>query len=298
MNPHTPTPHPHRDNQFQSSIVRRGGARVAARNQGSREQSANDRSDAREAGSEPISIVLPTFNEVETVPGVIEELQDQLVREHETIVVDDDSPDGTPEVVDELWSDDPRVRVVKRTDESGLASAVLRGIREAKHEAVVVLDADGQHPPSIVPSLVAELERGSDVVVGSRHAGGAIESEWSRTRYALSFGASLLAWAAIPDARPLQDPMSGCFAVRRNVVASVDGRLEPQGFKILLEILAVAPIDEVAEVPLYFEPRGSGESNMDTDEVRSYIRHLARLARVSRQKQRPQRARSAAEVSD
>jgi len=244
------------------------------------------------------TIVLPTFNEAETAPVVIEQLQDVLEREHEAIVVDDDSPDGTAKVIEELWSDDDRVRVVKRTEESGLGSAVLRGIREAEHQAVVVLDADGQHPPSVVPSLVAELERGSDVVVGSRHAGGTIEAEWSRTRYALSFGASLLAWASIPDSRPLQDPMSGCFCVRREVVTAVDGRLNPEGFKILLEILAVAPVDEVAEVPLYFHPRGGGESNIDGEEVSRYLRHLFRLARVSRRKQRPTRARSPMEMSN
>lgn len=239
-----------------------------------------------------VSVVLPTYNEVETAPTVVAELRHAVLvgYDHELIVVDDDSPDGTAQAIRDRWGDDDRVRVIQRTDERGLGSAVRRGMDAAENDVVAVLDADGQHPTVIVPRLVRAVEGGADVAVGSRHQGadGGINADWSATRYAMSFGASVLAWAAVPDTRSLQDPMSGCFAVRRDVVAPVLDRLDPDGYKILVEILALAPVATVAEVPMLFDPRAGGESNMDAGEVWGYLRHLARLARESRRVQRPE----------
>jgi len=231
-------------------------------------------------------VILPTYNEVETAPTVVAELL-ALDCVDEIVVVDDDSPDGTAAAVATRFVHEP-VEVVVRTAEVGLGSAICRGFAAATGDRLVVMDADEQHPPAAVPELVDALDI-ADVAVGSRHTGGAIDAEWSRTRYAMSFAASCLAWVAVPDARPLQDPMSGCFAARREVVAGVFEDFDPTGYKILLEVLALAPVSTVAEVPLRFDPRAGGESNLDASEVGSYAYHLLRLARESRRLQRPER---------
>jgi dolichol-phosphate mannosyltransferase len=243
------------------------------------------------------SVVLPTFEERESVGPVIEALQ-RVPCVAEVVVVDDDSPDGTASYVRRQFDD---VRVIVRPDGNALSTAVLRGFREARDdtEVLVCMDADGQHPPSRVRDLVSSVELGADVAVGSRHvAAGAIDADWPRLRYAMSLGGSLVAWAAVPASRATQDPLRGMFAARRPVVEAVDHRLDPEGHKILLEVLAQAPVDRVAEVPIEFAPRDAGESTTDASEVLRYCRHMGRLAVRARDRRRPTRLRSTREVAD
>lgn len=235
-------------------------------------------------GDVDVSVVLPTYNEAATITRVVDNALLWLGKtaDVEVIVVDDDSPDGTAELARRTYRADDRVQVIQRTSERGLSSAVLRGFLEARGRYAICMDADGQHPADRLPRLLAELQDGADVVVGSRHVdGGSIEG-WARSRILTSKGATLLARAFVPAARELTDPMSGFFGVDRDVVD--DEILEiadPHGYKILLELVALVSDAELRDVPITFRDRQAGESKLTLDEQIHYVEHVAGLAMLS-----------------
>lgn len=236
-----------------------------------------------------VSVVLPTYNEAETIVGVVDDVLEELDREFfdrfEVIVVDDDSPDETATVVRQAFGDDRRVRVHVRRDETGLSSAVLDGFCLADGRYAACMDADGQHPADRLPALVWALQAGvkdggepKDLVVGSRHAdGGSIEG-WSASRQATSKVATLLARAFVPAARDIKDPMSGFFAVDRETFDDVVlEAADPHGYKILLELAALVPDADVAEIPITFRARQGGESKLTLDEQLRFVEHVIGL---------------------
>jgi dolichol-phosphate mannosyltransferase len=221
--------------------------------------------------STPISVVVPTYNEAQNLPVLYGRLAEALGaagRPFELLVVDDDSPDGTAEVVAALGAN---ARCIVRKGERGLATAVIRGIASATHPIVVVMDADLSHPPEIVPALIERLEAGGRFAIGSRYTEGGRTEDWSFLRAVNSWGATVLA-------RPLtrvRDPMSGFFAVRQADVPIA--ALNPIGYKIALEILVKAGIKDPVEVPIVFTDRLHGESKMGFGEQARYLQHLQRL---------------------
>lgn len=225
-----------------------------------------------------VSVIIPTYNEVENVERVVDRCLLALSDyETEILVVDDDSPDRTGEVARELYSDDPRVRVVRRTDDHGLAQSVSEGFRRARYGYCAVIDADLQHPPEKLPALLGALDDGAQVAIGSRYVeGGGIEN-WSTYRKLVSWGATRLARRALRVTRAASDPMSGFFAVRREVVDGVE--LNPRGYKILLEVLSKGTYDYdcVTEVPYVFRERERGESNLTPAEYKTFLEHLVML---------------------
>lgn len=251
------------------------------------------------SGRPSATVVLPTYCERSSVGPVLDELLSLHCVER-VIVVDDDSPDGTATFVRRAFDRETlrgKVSVIVRPGGDDLASAVCRGFTEADSDVLVCMDADGQHPPGAVPALVAPVAAGTPIAVGSRHAGeGRVDANWSRVREAMSFGGSLLAWAAVPESRATQDPMSGFFAIRSPVFEAARHRLKPTGHKILLELLAQCPIGRVVEVPIRFRPREAGESKTDAAEVLSYLRHMSRLAVRARQRPTVDRERRVREV--
>jgi dolichol-phosphate mannosyltransferase len=230
-----------------------------------------------------VSVVLPTYNERETIVEVVELAIGNLGREVgyeavEVVVVDDDSPDGTWRVAREAFADDPRVDVVRRTDDQGLSSAVLEGFRLALGEYYVCMDADGQHPADRLPALVDALDEGADLVVGSRHVDGGAIDGWPWTRKVTSKVATLVARGLVPAARDISDPMSGFFAVNRTVFDDdVLEAADPHGYKILLELAQLAPAAAVAEVPITFRAREAGESKLTLDEQVRFLEHCLGL---------------------
>jgi len=228
-----------------------------------------------------VSVVVPTYNERENIRRVIQQCLDVLaVEDTEVIVVDDDSPDGTWKVVRERFGTDDRVRVVRRREQSGLATAIARGFRESTAEYCTVIDADLQHPPGKIGALLGALEEGADVAIGSRYVdGGGIEN-WSWWRRVISGGASAVASGCVPEARSLADPMSGFFAIRRSVVDGVD--LDPTGYKILLEVLVKGDYESVVEVPYVFRERERGDSKLSAGEYVAFLEHVLALGIVSR----------------
>jgi dolichol-phosphate mannosyltransferase len=218
------------------------------------------------------TVVLPTYNERGSLTALHERLLGVLrTPPGEILVVDDSSPDGTAELVEEFGRSGP-FRVLRRATRMGLASAVIEGIAHARTDAIAVMDADGSHPPEAIPALVRPILAGeARFVLASRHLPGASSGGLSGSRRVLSRGAQVLA-------RPLtrvSDPMSGFFAFDRRSLAGVS--LSPVGYKIALEILVRCRPRPVVEVPYVFAPRLAGESKLGGDQVGEYLRHLGRL---------------------
>lgn len=224
-----------------------------------------------------LSLILPTYNESENLPGLLEEIEEVLGEiPFEIIVVDDDSPDRTWEVAELLMEDRPYLRVLRRVHRRGLSSAVVEGFYLAQGDVLVAMDSDGQHDPSLLPRLYAAIHGGAGVALGSRYIPGGSVEGWARARHRLSYLATGLAW--LVTRTRVKDPMSGFFAVDRTLFLSCADRLRPQGFKILLEILAAIPPGTlVQEIPLVFRVRRKGESKLSFGVECAFISHIAML---------------------
>ncbi len=229
-----------------------------------------------------LTIVIPTYNERENIKPLLERLEASLKNidgGFEVIIVDDDSPDKTWAIAEELARTRfPWLRVVRRIGEKGLASAVVKGFQLSRGEYIVVMDADLQHPPETVPSLVkAAEETRADIVVASRYTrGGGVEG-WSRLRLLISRAATLLAYLLLPEAKTTTDPMSGFFLVRRDLVSNCLSMLKPRGYKILLELIVRCKPRRVVDVPYVFAKRVHGESKLGVATVVDYVRQLLEL---------------------
>jgi len=223
-----------------------------------------------------LSVVIPTFREVRNLEAVARSI-DVALRDrrwaYEVIFVDDDSQDGSEALAAQL-ADNLPVRMIVRHGEKGLSTAVLRGIREARGEFVVVMDADLSHPAERIPDMLALLEHNKkDFVVGSRYvAGGSLDPSWTWFRL---LNSKVATWLALPLAR-IRDPMSGFFAFRRADMPEAH-LLSPIGYKIGLELLVKGDFKQPGEVPIHFADRVHGESKLTWKEQVRYLRHLRRL---------------------
>jgi len=212
------------------------------------------------------TVIVPTYNEAENIPELVRRLR-VVILDIQVLVVDDNSPDGTVKVARELGCS-----VIVRTDKRGLASAVIDGFKSVESDSIVVMDADLQHPPELIPELVEALKT-YDIVVASRYCKGGSIQGWSLTRGFVSWAANLL---ALPLAPKVKDRTSGYFALRRSALPPVDV-LNGTGFKIMLEILCKSGASRVGEVPCNFVPRAKGATKFKAKQVREYLKHLASL---------------------
>jgi len=227
-----------------------------------------------------LSVVVPTFNEAENLPVLAKRIRKALGGiKYEIIVVDDNSPDGTGELAERLAKESGDIKVVHRKAKKGLASAVVDGFGNAASPVICVIDADLQHPPEKIPELFSEIKKGADIAVASRYVKGGGTKDWTKRRKVISKGAEFLAKLAIPDSHGLRDPLSGFFMIKKDVIKGA--KLDPVGFKVLLEILVKGSYKKVAEVPFVFEKRLRGKSTLGFREHLNYLRHLSRLARAS-----------------
>ncbi len=227
-----------------------------------------------------ISVILPTYNERENIVKIIPMIHRVLSSEnyeHEIIVVDDNSPDGTAEVAEKLSHEYPCVKVIKRIGKRGLSTAILEGVKASSSDIVVVMDADLQHPPDLIPVLVKQLiESRADIVVASRYVRGGSIEKWSVWRELLSRIGTALIRLLIPGARKIKDPLSGFFAAWRNKFPDLS--ISNPGFKILLQILAYKPDTRVIEVPFKFSGRMYGESKLS---IRTIVMDVIEALRLS-----------------
>ncbi|MHC5703608.1 glycosyltransferase family 2 protein [Streptomyces sp. PKU-MA01144] len=232
-----------------------------------------------------VTVVIPTFNESANIRELLHRLTDSVpARLPCEVVFVDDSSDDTPAVIAEAAQDCPfPVTVIHRdAPDGGLGGAVVEGMKAAGSGWIVVMDADLQHPPSLVPELVATGEKESaDLVVASRYLpGGSRAGLAGGYRVAVSRGATWLAKGLFPRAlRGISDPMSGFFAIRRSAVTAE--ALKPLGYKILLELAVRCRPGEAAEVPFVFQDRFAGESKSTAREGLRFLRHLVGLRTAS-----------------
>lgn len=226
------------------------------------------------------SLIIPTYNEGQNVPKILTQLttllDTVLPGDYELILVDDNSPDETWKIAQELIPNYPQLQVMRRTEERGLSTAVIRGWQAARGEILGVIDADLQHPPEILLKLLAEMERGADLAVASRHVEGGGVSDWSIVRRLLSRGAQTLGLLILPGViGRVTDPMSGYFLVRRSCL---EGKaLSPVGYKILIETLGRGDVRWIGEVGYVFQERQEGESKVTSKQYVEYLQHLVRL---------------------
>ena len=220
-----------------------------------------------------LSIILPTYLERDNLAILLPKIAGAVGRpDYEIIIVDDDSRDGTRELVSAIASKDPRVRLLKRKCKLGLASAIQDGAAFSKGKDILVMDADLSHPPEKIMELCAALD-GADIVVASRNLPGGGVENWPIERKVISSGATLIARLLI-GAR-ISDPMSGFFAVKKDVFNRTQFRVK--GYKILLNILADNPGIKVVEVPYMFRNRFAGRTKLGAVEIVNYLADIARL---------------------
>ena len=227
------------------------------------------------AGMLPVSFVVPTYREAAGLAALVERLVKATAAsglEWELVLVDDDSRDGTERLAEALARQAPVRLHVRSGVPRDLSASVLDGIRLARFDRVVVMDADLSHPPERAPALLEALDAGAEMALGSRYVErGTVDRRWGVGR---AWGSRLATWLA----RPLvscRDPLSGFFAADRRQLPE-PSRLRPGGYKIALELIVRGGL-RVTEVPIDFRDREAGASKMNPGVVVAYLRQLVRL---------------------
>jgi dolichol-phosphate mannosyltransferase len=231
-----------------------------------------------------LSVIVPTYSEAKNISQLVArlaELLDPLLpRLYEIIVVDDNSPDLTWQIAQQLCADVPALRVMRRDGQRGLSTAVVRGWQVARGDILGVIDADLQHPPETVVDLYNMMQRGSDIAVATRHLDGGGVSDWSIFRRFVSRAAQFIGLLVLPGVLGrVTDPMSGYFMIRRRAIEDVE--LTPLGYKILIEVLARGRCRWIGEVPYVFRERDQGRSKVTRKVYWDYIQHIVRLRLTS-----------------
>ena len=223
-----------------------------------------------------LSIVVPTYNERDRLAALVHAIFEAYEQERvdgELVIVDDNSPDGTGALADEL-ARRYRITVLHRAGKLGLGTAVVEGFAAASAPIVGVIDGDLSHPPRVLPRMLAVMQqRQADIVIGSRYIPGGGTRNWGPGRLLMSRAACVLARGVTP----VRDATSGFFLIRKELARGV--RISAGGFKICLELLVRARPRTVIEVPYVFEGRTAGESKMNLREALGYIDQLKDLRR-------------------
>ena len=215
-----------------------------------------------------MSVIIPTFNEKENIGKIVPRINEVFAGSGingEIIVVDDNSKDGTQQIVADLAKKTDNIKLLIRYQDPGLSQSVIDGFRAARSDIFLVIDADFSHPTELIPSFYREIMAGNDIVVGSRYIAGGNIVNWPLQRRIISKGATLLGRLIVPR---VKDPVSGFFAIRREVI--VDAPLKPKGYKILLEILGRGHWRLVKEIPFTFKDRVEGSSKLKGKTMKEY----------------------------
>ncbi len=209
-----------------------------------------------------LSIIVPTYNEAENIPKLIELLSDTLSSiNSEIIIVDDNSPDKTSDIARKIARQDARVRCIQRIRRRGLSSAVIEGFLASASPYLCVMDADLQHDENLIPDMLASLKQTNDLVVASRYIENASTGTLSEHRVKISQTATRLGNMILHH--KLSDPLSGFFMLKRELFEKVNHKLSGKGFKILLDIVASADSRiNIGELPYHMKSREHGESKL------------------------------------
>ena len=225
------------------------------------------------AESYDLTVIIPTFNEEENIAAIIEAVNGVFSESGirgEVLVVDDSSKDRTIGIVQEIAGRRENVRLIVRKEDHGLSQSVVEGFGAAHSEILQVIDADFSHPPGLIPRFYEAVRDGADIAIGSRYMKGGDIEQWPLKRRVISLGATAFGRMLFPE---VTDPVSGFFAVRREVVAGAP--LAPRGYKILMEVLGRGRWRSFVEIPFVFKDREEGESKLRADTIVDYLRQCA-----------------------
>jgi dolichol-phosphate mannosyltransferase len=220
-----------------------------------------------------ISIIVPTYNERENIRKLTSGIAKACkAYDYEIIIIDDNSPDGTGSVAEELAKKMPKLRVLHRKKKFGLSSAVIEGFKTAKGSVIGVMDADLSQPPENIPSLLKPILSGkAELSIGSRYIKGGSVEVWPLHRRLISLFATILA----KPMTKVKDPMSGFFFMKKEILKGI--HFKSEGYKIGLEIIVKGSYKHVAEVPYTFKNRFYGKSKISLMEEYYYLKNLAML---------------------
>jgi dolichol-phosphate mannosyltransferase len=250
---------------------------------------------SKDTGEGRVLVVIPTYNEADNIADVTSRLRSAVPDAH-VLIADDNSPDGTGKIADEMAEDDDNVHVLHRPGKQGLGAAYLAGFRwgmERGYDVLVEMDADGSHQPEELSRLLTALDKGTDLVLGSRWVPGGRVVDWPASRRWLSRGGS--AYSRLLLRVPVRDVTGGFRAFRRHTLEGIGlDDVESQGYCFQVDLLrrTVERGFRVAEVPITFVERQHGASKMNRAIVtealwrvtvwglRSRLRSLARLRRA------------------
>lgn len=223
-----------------------------------------------------LSVIVPTYNECKNIEVLIIRACDSLKKNNisaEILVIDDSSPDGTAEIASRMSGEYP-VRVYVRGVREGPGPAIMDGIRLAEAPVACVMDGDLSHPPEALPEMYKLIKEGKALlVIGSRHTKGGGTSDWVWYRKFFSWGARALG----NFLTPVKDLTSGYFMFDKKIMEGAG--INPIGCKVGLELMVKGKHrGKIAEYPIIFQERASGESKMGWRETRQYLAHLLNLA--------------------
>jgi len=228
-----------------------------------------------------VTIIVPTYNESQNIIGILKSIRENIPKgiHTETIVVDDNSPDGTGKIVEDYISSIKKIAentidVIHRKAKNGLSSAILNGIQNAKGETIVVMDSDFSHPPQIIPKMIEAFKQYQcDLVVASRYITGGNIQGWTTKRKLMSKIATTIAKKGLGV--KTKDPMSGFFAFKKHIIKELN--FDALGYKFLLEILVKTKDINIKEIPYTFENRKFGSSKLDVSTINDYFKSVWKL---------------------
>ena len=237
-----------------------------------------------------LSVIIPTYNESENIFKLLDEIcKNTNESNYEILVVDDNSPDGTGKLVEEFieknvpqisYNKKIVVRLITRKKKEGIILALLDGIDESKGENILVMDADFSHLPDYIPDFLSTLKENDnyDIVIGSRYVNGGSIVGWPITRHLLSKGANYFAktWLNVKT----NDITTGFFLVRKKILSNV--HFTTNGHQFLLELLVKADYKIAKEIPIKFQNRIRGKSNLDSTDIKNFISSVIELRKFKK----------------
>lgn len=224
-----------------------------------------------------VSVVIPTYNEEGNIKFLLNKIRSVLNNYEYEIIICDDSTDNTIKKLRQYIKDNKlkNIKYFHRTNEKGLASAVVRGFSMCEGKYIAVMDADLQHPPVLLKQMLCAMDHGADMCIPTRFI--TYENEnlnWYRKF--ISFVARKMAGIFVYNMKNITDPTSGVFMINSKVLENT--KLNPIGWKIMIEVIACSDnINKIIEIPYKFMERHSGQSKLNADVTIKYIKHLNSL---------------------
>ena len=230
-----------------------------------------------------ISVIIPTYNESQNILTILKSIEENLPKEliTEIIVVDDNSPEGTGQIVvahikNKKNNFNNSIKIIHRKDKRGLGSAILEGIQNSYGKSIMVMDSDFSHPPQIIKKIIDELNQFNyDIVIASRYVKGSVIEKWPYKRKIMSKVATKISKSSL--GLSVSDPLSGFFAFKRDIIHGIN--FDAIGYKMLLEMLVKTKGVSVKEIPYTFTNRKSGSSKLNRITITDYIKSVWKLYR-------------------